>query len=153
MLFCLFALLTFFSRWTAGYSPPRFDPAVHESALKRWEAKAPPDYDLEVTVTGSQPALYRVEVRGGEPRQAWRNNQPLGQKRSFFTWTVDGMFGTLAEDRARWQSAEKMGGQLPFSLRVAYDPNWGYPVRYQRREYSSAVEVDWQVTRFEILRP
>ncbi len=150
-LLLTFATIVLAVRWVAGDSTPRFDFAAHQSALSRWEATGPKNYDLEIHVTGSQPATYLVEVRGGEPRAAFRNQAPLKQRRIFSTWSVDGMFGTLAEDVNRWQGAKTKGGKLPFDLRVAYDPIYGYPARYHRRETGSTVEVEWRVSRFEVI--
>lgn len=61
------------------------------------------------------------------------------------------MFGTLAQDVERWQGAKSEKRSPPFDLRVQYDSQFGYPARYQRRETSSPVVVEWQVTQFEIV--
>src|SRR5688572_14129212 len=51
--------------WRVKYHDPtpRLTPELFEAAHERWQATAPPSYDIEVRVTGSQPAVYRVEVR------------------------------------------------------------------------------------------
>src|SRR5947208_992544 len=40
---------------------PTLTPEIFHAAHERWKKVAPPDYDIEVRVTGSQPATYRVE--------------------------------------------------------------------------------------------
>src|SRR5689334_13274859 len=66
----------------ANYDPtPTLTPALFVAAHERWKAAAPASYDIEVRVTGPQAATYRVEVRDGEPRAAWRNGQPLNSRR------------------------------------------------------------------------
>src|SRR5437763_1922899 len=77
---------------------PLLTPALFEQAHERWKANAPPDYDIVVRVTGSQPAVYRVEVRSGQAQAAWRNGDPLMSRRTFGTWSVPGMFGTISRD-------------------------------------------------------
>src|SRR5690349_4109537 len=62
----------------ANYDPtPTLTPQLFEAAHERWKAAAPRSYDIEVRVTGPQAAVYRAEVRDGEPLAAWRNGQPL----------------------------------------------------------------------------
>src|SRR5436305_14187045 len=56
---------------------PTLTPEIFHAAHERWKKVAPADYDIEVRVTGSQPATYRVEVRRGEAVAAWRNGNPL----------------------------------------------------------------------------
>lgn len=131
---------------------PSLTPAQFAAAQQRWEEHGLANYDAEISVTGRQTAVYRVEVRDGEPRLAQRNGQPLKQRRTFDTWSVPGMFETMAADV---DSVEKVAaGKADAStvhlvLRAEFDPKLGYPVRYHRlekRKQSADYEVTWRVT-------
>jgi len=136
-----------------NYDPtPPLRPAEFYAAQERWKANSLPAYDIEVEVTGSQPAIYRVEVRDGTARAAFRNGRPLQQQRTFGTWSVPGMFSTMSRDvenverHARGQAA---ANTPHLTLRAAFDPHFGYPAAYRRIEWGSDVEVAWRVVKFE----
>lgn len=139
----------------ANYDPtPALTPELFQRAHERWNTAAPSDYDIEVRVTGSQPARYRVEVRGSEARAAWRNGDPLTTRRTFGTWSVPGMFGTIGRDidaieRHAAGKADRFTPRL--ILRAEFDPQYGYPARYRRIEQWSTVEVAWEVTEFRVV--
>ena len=135
---------------------PALTPGLFYAAHDRWKAIAPPDYDVEVRVTGSQPATYRVEVRDGEPQAAWRNGQPLTTRRTFGTWSVPGMFSTISRDiesveRHSNGKADRFTPRL--TLRAEFEPRYHYPQRYRRIQQWSTVEVVWEVTEFHLLPP
>jgi hypothetical protein len=137
---------------------PRLTPAAYYAALERWKAAAPPDYDIEIQVTGPQAAVYRVQVRGGQPTAAWRNNQPLHQRRTFGTWSVPGMFSTMARDVdvvERRAAGRSKPGEVELILKAEFDPKYSFPRRYQRIEWGSrrgsdAVTVTWVVKEFRV---
>src|SRR5687768_4933472 len=56
----------FIIRWKYGDALPEMTPADYLAARDKWRANAPPDYDIEVQVSGVRAATYRVEVRDGE---------------------------------------------------------------------------------------
>lgn len=138
---------------------PPLTSETFEAARQRWKQSAPPDYDIEVRVTGAQPATYRVEVRGSQPQAAWRNGQPLTTRRTFGTWSVPGMFSTISRDVEAVE--RRAAGQPdrftpPLILRAAFDPKYSYPLRYRRTEWGSrkgttAQEVKWEVTAFRVI--
>lgn len=135
-------------------STPDLTPDLFYTAQDRWRSAAPSDYDIEVRVTGSQPATYRVEVRGGQPQAAWRNGKPLTQRRTFGTWSVPGMFATISRDidAVERHAAGKADRFTPrLTLRGEFDPKYSYPARYRRFEQWSPVEVQWEVTEFRVL--
>jgi hypothetical protein len=144
-----------------------------EAAQQRWRENGPESYDMEVEVLGPQPAVYRVEVRGGEPSAAFRNGRPLTQRRTWATWSVPGMFDTQASDfrhvaRIEAGTADETTPRL--SLYGIYHPQYGYPERYRRIMLgqgqeesmahrigqgrtgggSSAMEVSWRVLEFTV---
>jgi hypothetical protein len=132
---------------------PEITPADFYAAREQWEKNELPNYDIEIAVTGTQSATYRVQVREGRAVAAWRNDQPLMQERTFSTWSVRGMFGTISRDidRVERLAAAKAEPNTPrLTLRGEFDERTGYPQRYRRIEWGSPVEVSWKVTRFEV---
>lgn len=132
---------------------PRLTPELFRAAVEKWKRGGPRDYDIEVQVTGSQPATYYVEVRGGEARLALRNGRPLTQRRTFSTWSVPGMFATMARDvdaLERHAAGQADASTPEVNLRATFDARYGYPARYRRIQYGSSVEVEWHVVRFEV---
>jgi len=137
-----------------GEVSPKLTPELFHEAQTKWEKSLPRNYNIEVKVQGNQPATYYVEVRDGDAKLALRNGQPLTQRRTFSTWSVPGMFATIARDvdtlelRAAGR-ADKFTPNL--NLRATFDPHYSYPARYRRLQYQSSVEVEWEVTRFEVV--
>ncbi len=114
---------------------PPLSVSSFETAQKRWREQGPASYDIEVEVSGRQPAKYRVEVRDGEAVSATRNGQPLTQRRTWTTWSVPGMFGTMESDFQHMkQVAEGVADeQTPrLALYGEFHPQYGYPQRYRR---------------------
>lgn len=149
----LIAFIVVRARQQADPTPP-LDPAEFHAAQARWLKNPPPNYNIEVQVSGTQPARYHVEVRNGEAAAATRNGTPLGQKRVFGTWSVDGMFSTMARDvdtveRAAHSPSDPNVRKL--TLRARYNAEWGFPAVYRRIEWGSPVEVAWEVVQFEVL--
>lgn len=135
---------------------PALTPELFHAAHERWKAVAPADYDIEIRVTGSQPAVYRVQVRGGEAQAASRNGEPLNSRRTFGTWSVPGMFSTISRDieaveRHATGKAERFTPRL--TLRAEFDAQYSYPKRYRRIQQWSTVEVAWEVTEFRVVQP
>jgi hypothetical protein len=130
---------------------PQISPADFHAARERWQKNELQDYDIEVQVTGTQGAKYRVEVRGGKAIAAWRNDLPLMQERTFSTWSVRGMFGTMSRDidALERRAAGRADASTPrLTLRAEFDANMGYPAKYRRIEWGSPVQVSWEVTKF-----
>jgi hypothetical protein len=137
---------------------PRLTPEAFYAALNRWKASAPTDYDIEIEVTGPQAAVYRAQVRDGQPTAAYRNGQPLTQRRTFGTWSVPGMFSTMARDVdvvERRAAGKAKPGEVELILKAEFDSQYHYPRRYQRIEWGSrrgsdAVTVTWVVRSFRV---
>lgn len=154
------ALATLFAvAWLRRGSLPAVDDAALAQAQTRWEANAPSDYSIEVQVTGRQGATYFVEVRDGDVVRAARNGQPLKQQRTLGTWSVPGMFETIAADVEHLEKIRRGIANGPASwltLRARFHPRYGYPERYIRLEnsgQSTATEVAWSVIGFTLERP
>ena len=140
-------------RWRLADPTPALTAERFQAARQAWAEHAPQDYDLEVVVEGPQPGTYRVSVRGGESVAASRNDQSLKQRRTFSTWSVPGMFGTIGRDleqiaRRRAGNADRFTPDL--TLRASFDQELGYPRHYLRMESGSTQDVSWEVTKFEV---
>jgi Family of unknown function (DUF6174) len=132
---------------------PSLTPEIFHAAHERWLAQPLSDYDVETRVTGPQAALYRVEVRDGEARAAWRNEQPLTNRRTFGTWSVPGMFSTISRDIEALERAATKGAPPPLILRAEFNAQFGYPERYRRidngsRKGGDSIAVTWDVITF-----
>lgn len=141
-------------RWQFADPVPEIAPADFYSARDLWKSKEPPNYDIEVQVIGTRGAKYRVEVRDGIATAAWLNGLPLQQQRTFGTWSVPGMFGTMSRDieAVERRAADRAEQATPrLTLRAAFDPQFGYPARYRRIEWGSNVQASWEVTKFEVV--
>ena len=134
---------------------PPLKSADWQQARDHWNSAGVKSYDLEVTVTGRQAATYAVQVRDGEVLGATRDGQMLPQKRTWSTWTVEGMFETISRDLdsvERHAQGRALPGTPNLQLRALFDPQLGYPQRYLRTEMvrlGANPEVSWNVTRFE----
>jgi hypothetical protein len=144
----------FILRWRNSDPAAPLAPADFSAARERWNAAAPPNYNIEVQVTGSQPAIYRVEVRDGVATAAFRNGLPLLQHRTFSTWSVPGMFGTMSRDVEnveRYAAGHADASTPRLTLRAQFDPRYSFPQRYRRIQWGSDIEVAWNVLKFEVL--
>lgn len=129
---------------------PALTSAAFDAAWDRWRSVGPSDYEIQIRVTGTQPATYRVVVVTGEARQAFRNGQALQQRRTFETWSVPGMFSTIEGDLTRRQGNTGAGvAPAQMTLRAEFDSELGYPRKYRRIEWGQGVEVNWEVEKFE----
>lgn len=145
-------LSIFLARYFFGDSSPELTVEAFQQAQTRWRDANIKDYRVEVEVVSRQKERYTVEVRGGEPQQAWRNGQPLKQMRIFDTWSVPGMFATIADD-LRLSEPHQQGntGEIAkqLYLRCTFDDATGAPVRYHRVQWGSHLDIVWQITKLE----
>jgi hypothetical protein len=136
-----------------GDPTPEITGEAFTAARRHWREAALKDYDVSIEViNGGRLEKYDVSVRDGHAETAERNGAPLTNRRTFETWSVPGMFGTIDSD---WQNVEKHlahkadASTLQLTVRVEFDPKYGYPKRYRRIEWGSSREISWKVTRFE----
>jgi hypothetical protein len=145
------------ARWFGPGALPEVTAASFAAARATWDRAAPQDYDLEVVVIGRESATFQVQVRGGIARQAWRDGQSLPHERTWSTWTVPGMFETIARDLdsvARLREGKADPGTPQILLRGLFDAQRGFPLHYQRtemRKFGPNQEVAWEVVRFQPL--
>lgn len=149
LAFLLLGLLGTVFVLLARRMPPLTEEAF-SAAQARWERSRPTDYEIEIEVTGRQPAIYRVSVEGGRPTAAFRNDVVLPQMRVWTTWTVEGMFSTIRSDLDAI-ARSKQGRSQSASLMVCaeFDERYGYPKRYLRIELGQVNDTSWIVRRFE----
>lgn len=122
-----------------------------QNAIARWDARELRDYDLDVELGGNRPGAIHVEVRDGQVTRMTRDGVEPRQKRTWAVWSVPGMFDTLAQelDNAR-RPADAFQSQSASQmvLWAEFDPEWGYPRKYDRVVLGADFEVHWTVTRF-----
>jgi len=138
---------------TAPLPLPDLTPARFQAAWDRWETHGPADYDIEVVVSGRQPATYRVQVRDAETVSATRDDYPLKGQRTIGTWSVPGMFNTIETDLNQLDHDEVATGsdRPPLILDCQFDAEYGYPTRYRRIEIGSRIQVEWRVVALTIV--
>ncbi len=154
ILLAVVALAVAMSRAIPVLTTQRFD-----EAKAQWDQIGPADYDITINVSGNQPAVYRVEVRQRQAISATHNGHPLTDNRTFSTWSVPGMFGTMGRDVETNRQAVAASTAVPLFLRAEFDPNFGFPQRYLRADERSELKLEqrqmsttsWNVVEFEIV--
>ncbi len=125
-----------------------------EAAKKLWLQKRPSSYDIQIKVSGRQPAVYEVQVRSGVAVAATRNGYALNRPHAIGTWSVDGMFDTMERDLENVER-HATGKAPPGTPRVTiwgrFDPDYGYPANFTRVQWDNNYEVVWEVTKFEVV--
>jgi hypothetical protein len=150
------ALLTvsIYFYWRSGPRLAEIDDARLAAAREQWKQQGLASYDMEVTVSGRQAAVYRVEVRDGKVTNATRNGSPLRDERTLGAWSVPVMFDTIAVDL---QAAKNPIRINPREVqRVAplgvFHPQFGYPERYRRVQWGADMDAAWVVTSFQVVK-
>ncbi|MCA9263278.1 MAG: hypothetical protein KDA60_05495 [Planctomycetales bacterium] len=149
-------MLSIFAFWivtSRSQAVPALTPARFASAMQLWEEQGLENYEIAIQVEGRQPAIYEVTVENGEPVRALRNGQPLPAGPTRGTWSVPGMFSTIDYDVEAVAKRENdpEAAQTPrLILRAEFNPQWGYPAKYERLELMTQNAVRWQVTRFVV---
>ena len=130
---------------------PELNASRFDQALEHWDSYRLMNYEIEITVQGRQPGRYTTTVQEGVVVSAEFNNNALTNPRTMSTWTVDGMFRTIDYDV---QSQSNRGSQDPeLTLRAEFNSQYGYPQKYQRIQWGSLNELNWEVTRFKNTGP
>jgi len=133
---------------------PQLTRADYEAAVARWESAGPHGYDLDVELGGRRPGKIHVEVRAGEATHMTRDGVVPKQKRTWYYWSVPGMFDTieqeldLAEDPA---ASYKLPAGAQVAMWAEFDPKVGYPRRFDRVVLGADLEVHWKVTDFRVV--
>ena len=139
------AVLAGIFTWVRAGSLPTISRKEFEAAKTLWSETKPPSYDVVVELKGMQPGVYAVRVENGVAISASFDGRDLKRRRTFGTWSVTGMFDTLAKDL----EVDDQHGYL--LLKAEFDPMYGFPVKYERMEMRTGVHdtLQWEVTKFE----
>jgi len=128
-------------RWT------ELDADAIQSASERWDAAAPPSYDLELQVSEPRAQLVEVEVRERNVTKLLLDGVAPQQRRTWDYWSVPGLFDIIEADLAR--ADESPPGQV--RLFGEFDSKYGYPRCYRRIEAGAMRSAEWTVTRFQLI--
>jgi hypothetical protein len=131
---------------------PLLTRGAYEAAAERWNAKGPASYDLDLELAGNRPGKIHVEVRNGQATRMERDGVVPSQERTWFYWTVPGMMDTIAEELEMAEDPAKsfnVPGASQVIQRAEFDPEFGYPRKYDRVVLGADFEIHWEVTRFQ----
>lgn len=141
-------------RWRLNDGLPELTEEALAAAESCWEAANLSDYRLRVRIEGRQPGDVELTVAGGEVTAMTRDGRTPTQRRTWDYWTVPAQFDTIRQDMASAEDASGGFGAPPGSkaiLRAEFDPQYGYPVRYQRHVLGTPLNVEWKTEAFEPL--
>lgn len=134
-----------------GSAAPEITRADLASAEQKWQEQGPAGYDMDITIGGRQPGIVHIEVRDRQVTNMTRDGVTPSQSRTWEYWTVPEQFETIRQD---FDSSETPGGfgagpGTQTIMKAEFDPQYGYPRRYQRFVLGTDLTVEWEVTRFE----
>jgi hypothetical protein len=118
-----------------------------EAAVSRWNERGLKNYEMELEGNFDIKGKLHVAVRNGEVTSMSLDGQP-SPARIWEYWSVNGLFGIIRRDLDRNEAAAKNpGGPLPQPVlqQAEFDPELGFPRRYQRSEISSGQSGDWRI--------
>ena len=133
---------------------PILTQADYDAALARWDRNKPSDYDLDLELHGNRAGQIHVEVRGGEVMHMTRDGVEPRQKRTWDYWSVPGQLDTIGQELEMSKTpAISFGapGAAQVMMWAEFDAKYGYPRHYRRVVLGADFEVDWIVTRFDVL--
>jgi hypothetical protein len=131
---------------------PRLTREAYEAAVKRWDEQGPASYNLDLELTGNRPGVVHVEVRDRQAVRMTRDGVQPRQERTWFYWTVPGQFDTMAEELEMAENPAKAFNSTAATQMVIwaeFDPQLGYPLRYDRVVLGTDFEIHWRVKQFE----
>jgi Family of unknown function (DUF6174) len=126
----------------------RLPPVTFETlnaAAERWAKSGPKNYDLDLELSGVNPGVARIEVRGNEVTSMTHNGRST-PPHTWDNWSVPGLLGIIRRDLEVCM-APKPGDPTAPVPRAEFDPKYGYPVRYHRVTQTGA-DAKWHVTAF-----
>ncbi len=118
------------------------------AAMQRWEDRGPKSYRLSLLVTGTRPGPVELEVRRGEPVRLTRDGREPARHTWDF-WTIDGQLEAIeGELTGDVQTMFGVPDRSAVLIRGEFDPDLGYPRKYQRQVLGRDLEVGWEVQSF-----
>jgi hypothetical protein len=141
--------------WLRRGTPlPTLDEAALDRAETLWDEEGPASYDLDLMIRGERPGPVHIEVRSGEVTAMTRDGVAPRQRRTWEYWTVPSQFDMMRRDLVGALDPAE-GFNVPPDARVImrarFDPQYGYPAHYQRSIPGTHNEVEWEITRFEVV--
>ncbi len=121
------------------------------AAMERRDARGPKSYRLELMVSGTRSGPVELEVRNEEPVRLLRDGRTPARHTWDF-WTIPGQFEAM-QTELTGDSRTMFGvpDRSQVILRAEFDPELGYPRKYERQVLSKRIEIGWQLLRFEPL--
>ncbi|MEX2112643.1 MAG: DUF6174 domain-containing protein [Pirellulales bacterium] len=138
----------------ALHRPTPLTQEAYEAAAARWDEHGPASYDLDVEIGGRRPGKVHVDVRDREVTHITRDGIEPRQRRTWYYWSVPGQLDTIelelemAKDPATSYGAT---GASQVALWAEFDPEYGYPLQFDRIVLGADLEVHWKVTGFRPL--
>ena len=130
-----------------GSTPP-LTRGSFDAALARWGENGPASYDLDLVQSAGQSGVIHVEVRDGAVTAMTRDGVAPKQRRTWDYWSVPGLSQIIRDDLDKAHPPRKNETPANLVLRAAFDPQYGYPQRYERIDLTARHETRWDVTRF-----
>lgn len=121
---------------------PRLTPEAFAAARENWRPRGPRDYELTIVQTGARTGTIEVVVRDGEVTRMTIDGLAPTQKRTWYYWSVPGMFDVVERDLDSAPTEQLV-------LRAEFDPQFGYPRKYERVALRTRQQSGWEVVRFE----
>lgn len=125
-----------------------------DAAIQRWDANAPAKYQMTIEIGGNRPGTVHIVVENDTVVSMTRDGRTPSQQRTWAYWTVPGQFDTILQD---FDSAEDpvagfgAAADSTTVLRGKFDPEFGYPLAYERIVLGEQLDVRWDVTEFQVL--
>ncbi|MCH2611680.1 MAG: DUF6174 domain-containing protein [Pirellulales bacterium] len=156
----ILGILTILASWTIYFirdGVSDVDQTLLNDAKTEWMKCGIDSYEIEVLVTTFQKDRYVVSVQNSEVVAVELNGTPLKRLHAFETWSVNGMFETIARDLEHIENLNA-GNTGPETCEIlikgAFDPRYHFPQKYLRFEIggmNQTPDVSWEVSRFEPL--
>lgn len=133
---------------------PQLTEAVYQAAVERWDKHGPRSYDVDLELAGNRPGKIHVEVRDGEVTHMTRDGIEPKQRRTWDYWSVPGQLETIgqelemARDPAGAFKSKAITGMVMWA---EFDPQYGYPLAYDRVVLGGDYEVHWRTARFDVI--
>jgi len=154
--FCLISVVMIgFGLLTGSRGPGNDSPLNREeydAAVKRWEAKRPSNYDVDVEFySQNAPVDIHLEVRGGKPVVLTKNGVRMAQESRREEWTIDRLLQQIGQDLKIQEDPDlefEVKAGVKVELKAAFDQEYGYPKLYRRLASGSPVQYSYEIVRF-----
>jgi hypothetical protein len=125
---------------------PLMKAAEFEAAQAKWNQRGPANYDMDLEGNFDLKGRLHVEVHNGKVTAMTLDGQPKPE-RLWDYYSVPGLFGIIREDLER-NAAAVTNPEKVVIQQAEFDPDLGYPRRYQRSGASAGQGGDWKIVRF-----